>query len=67
MFYFQTAENDESVPEERRVYFLGTKTIRIVEDGKTRDRLLPKDTATVREITVASTKTKDLFLRSIKL
>ncbi len=42
IFYFQKAENDDQVPAERRVYFSGVKAIRIVEDGKTRDRLAAK-------------------------
>ncbi len=67
MFYLQKAENDDQVPVERRVYFSGTKAIRVVEDSKSRDRLTAKDAATAKAVTAASTKIKDLFLRSIKL
>lgn len=67
MFYFQKAENDAQMPTERRVYFSGIKAIRIVEDGKTRDKLTVKDAATVKEITAESTKIKEIFVRSIKL
>lgn len=67
IFYFQRAENDNMVPAERRVYFSGIRAVRIVEDGKTHDRLSVKDAATVRDITSASTKIKALFAGSIKL
>ncbi len=67
MFHFQKAENDDQAPAERRVYFSGIKAIRITEDGKTRDKLSAKDTATVKEITAESIKIKEIFVRSIKL
>ncbi len=67
MFYFQKSEGDDLDPDERRVYFYATKAVRIVEDGKLRDRLTAKDAAAVREIDARSKRIKDLFLRSIKL
>ncbi len=67
MFYFQKAENDDQTPTERRVYFSGIKAIRIIEDGKPRDKLTAKDATTVKEITTESTKIKEIFVRSIKL
>ncbi len=67
MFYLQKAEGDDTVPAERRVYFSGLKAIRIVEDGKTRDKLSVKDAATVREITAAGSKLMQIFKRSIDL
>lgn len=67
VFYFQKAENDTSVPAERRVYFNLGKAIRIVEDQKKRDRLTVANAATVKEILAQSAKIKDLFMRSIKL
>lgn len=67
MFYFQKTENDENAPAERRVYFSGGKTIRIVEDGKTRSGVNKKDVGTVREIVADSAKIKQLFISSIKL
>lgn len=67
MFYLQKAENDDQSPTERRVYFSGIKAIRVIEDGKTRDKLSLKDAATVREIRVESSKISDIFGRSIKL
>jgi len=67
MFYFQKAENDDQTPGERRIYFSGIKPVRIIEDGKTRDKLTAKDGAVVKEITSQSAKIKEMFSRSIKL
>lgn len=67
IFCFQKAENDDMSPAERRVYFSGPKAIRIIEDGKTRDRLSVKDIETVKEITGGSSIIKDVFMRSLKL
>ena len=67
MFYFQRAENDDQVPAERRIYFSGLKAIRMVEDGKTRDRLNVKDNKAVRYVNASNVVIKDLFDRSIKL
>lgn len=66
-FYFQKAENDDQLPAERRVYFSGVKAIRIVEDGKTRDRLTAKDLKTSADVGAESARIKDLFAKSIKL
>lgn len=67
MFCFQTAQNDDTLPAERRLYFSGVKAIRIIEDTKTRDRLTNKDLKTATDVVAQSSKIKDLFLRSIKL
>ncbi|CAN5476537.1 hypothetical protein BH10ACI3_BH10ACI3_08310 [soil metagenome] len=67
MFYSQTAENDDQTPAKRLAYFSAAKPIRIVEDGKTRDKLTAKDTATIKEITGQSRKIKEVFLKSINL
>lgn len=67
VFYFQTAENDELAPTERRLYFSLSRPIRINEEGKIRDRLTAKDLKTATEVLADSGKIKDLFLRSIKL
>ncbi len=67
IFYFQKADNDKLVPAERRVYFVGVRPIRIIEDGKTSDRLAIKSTAAIKDIVAESVKIKDLFLKSIKL
>jgi len=67
MFYFQKAENDSSVPAERRVYFSGTKTIRIIDDGKTRERFSATELKNIAEITRSSAKLKEIFTRSINL
>lgn len=67
MFHFQKAENDDQVPAERRVYFSGSKAVRVIEDGKVRDRLTAKDVQTVRDVTRSNARIKDLFIRSIQL
>ena len=67
MFYFQKAVNDDSVPAERRVYFSAGQPIRIVEDGKARDRINKNYAATVREIVANGAQIKQLFISSIKL
>lgn len=65
MFYFQKAEGDDQLPGERRVYFFGGKAFRVIEDGKTRDRLNAKDLANVKEIASSATKLKTMFKTSI--
>jgi len=67
IFYFQQSENDETVPAERRLYFDLAKPIRIIEDGRSRDRLSGKDLAVVREVAAANARIKDIFIKSIKL
>lgn len=67
IFYFQNALNDTDAPSERRVYFSGPKAIRIIEDGKSRDRLTATDLKTAAEIAAQSNKIKEIFIRSIKL
>jgi hypothetical protein len=67
IFYFQKAENDDQAPAERRVYFSLGKAIRIVEDGKTRDKLTVKDNAAVKEIAGDSLKIKGIFDSTTKL
>lgn len=67
IFYFQKAANDKMVPAERRVYFSGVRPIRVIEDGKTRDRLSIKGSAWIKELDGESARIKELFLKSIKL
>lgn len=67
LFYFQKAENDKTVPSERRVYFAGIRPIRVVDDGKTSDRLAIKAAASIKDIVAESAKIKELFVKSIKL
>jgi hypothetical protein len=67
MFYLKTAEGDDTVPAERRVYFSGLRMIRIIEDGKTRDRAAPKDAATIKAVTDQARRMKEIFVRSIGL
>ena len=67
IFYFQKAENDEQVPKERRIYFDAAKAIRIIDDGKQRDKLSAKDLAAARDALADGTRIKEIFTRSIKL
>ena len=67
LFYFQKAENDKLAPAERRVYFAGGRPIRVIEDGKTRDRLSIKSSGTLKDISFESAKIRELFLKSTKL
>lgn len=67
LFYFQSSENDELAPAERRIYFSGSKAVRVVEDGKSRDRLTTKDLGIVKDVLVLSGQIKEIFNRSIKL
>ncbi|MBP9664305.1 MAG: hypothetical protein KBD94_06750 [Pyrinomonadaceae bacterium] len=67
IFFRQKAENDATVPTERRVYFSGLKTLRIVEDGKARNRSTATDTKNIIEIRRAAGKLMDVFKRSIDL
>lgn len=67
LFYFQKADNDKMVPAERRAYFSGITPIRVIEDGKTRDRLAIKGSAWIKDLANESAKIKELFIKSIKL
>jgi len=67
LFYFQKAGNDDQVPAERRVYFNLGKAVRIIEDGKTRDKLTTTDTGMTKEIWEQGVKIRTLFISSTKL
>ncbi len=67
VFYFQKAENDELAPVERRIYFSIMRPVRVVEDGKQRDRLSANDIKTAQSVAAEALRIKDLFQRSIKL
>lgn len=67
LFYYQKAENDKMVPNERRAYFSGVTPIRVIEDGKTRDRFAIKSSGWIKGLAGESAKIKDLFQKSLKL
>lgn len=67
VFYVQKAENDEEVPTDRKIYFSAGKAIRIIDDGKSRDRMTAKDLKLTAETVRMSAKIKDLFVRSMNL
>ena len=67
IFYLQKAENDDMVPAERRLYFDASRAVRIIEDGRTRDKLTAADLRTAREVQAAAVKLRDVFNRTINL
>lgn len=67
LFYFQKAENDDQAPAERRVYFNLGKAVRVVEDGKTRDKLTVADIGIGKDVWNESVKIRTVFMNSIKL
>lgn len=67
LFYLQASQNDDKMPAERRVYFSRGKAVRVIEDNKTRDRLLASDMGVVKGIVAQSRQISDIFVRSIKL
>jgi hypothetical protein len=66
VFYYLKA-NENETPKETRVYFGGGKAIRIISDGKTRDKLTIDDLKTAREVLQKSAQVKELFNKSLKL
>lgn len=67
LLYFQKAENDEQTPADRRVYFNGARPVRILEDGKRRDKLNSKDLEVSRDAAAMSAKISGIFKSSIRL
>ena len=67
VFYYQRSQNDDSSPAERRIYFSLGRAIRIIEDGKSRDRLTAADTETVKAVVSLSAKLRSAFKLSIEL
>lgn len=66
VYFAGRAENDESLPASRQVYFSNQTAIRIVEDDGTRDRFSPADLKLVKNTIASAMAIKDLFQRSIK-
>ena len=68
-FTWQLGEGyrDETVPAERRIYFEAGRAIRVIEDGKTRDKLSAADLRSAREVQSAAVKLRDVFNRTINL
>ena len=55
------------VPAERRIYFDAGRAVRVIDDGKTRDKLSAADLRSAREVQAAAVKLRDVFLRTINL
>ncbi|MFZ1702619.1 MAG: hypothetical protein WBO10_03275 [Pyrinomonadaceae bacterium] len=68
VFHKHSYENDDKGPTKREVYFspLG-KPIRVIENGKARDKFSPLDNDVAADILKSAEKLKELFFRSIKL
>lgn len=62
IFYKQRAEND--APTERRVYFSNGKAFRIIEDGKSRDRMTREDITNISEVMKTGLKVREIFART---
>lgn len=67
IFYFQKAENDEMTPAESRIYYDAGRAIRVIIDGRTRDKLSAADLKKAREVHAAAVKLRDVFNRTINL
>ena len=67
IFYFQRSENDDVEPVERRVYFAAGKAVRVIEDGRSRDRLGKQDTLLAGTIAAKSVQFWNCFKRTIEL
>ncbi len=67
IFYFQRTENDAESAGETRLYLKASKVIRVIEDGKMRDRPTAKDAAAAKQMIDKARELRELFDRSIKL
>lgn len=66
-YFVRVSENDEQTPKEVRIYTEGMRALRIVENGKVRDKLNADDVRTEAEVRRNAAKLRDLFSRSIAL
>lgn len=66
-FYSRTAENDDQTPRELRIYTEGMRSLRMIENGKSRDKFNSADVKAEAEVRRTAAKIKDLFARSISL
>ena len=65
-YYAQRAENDNESPASREMYFAKNIAIRIVEDAKVRNKLLPKDLNNAKATVADVIAIKAIFQQSIK-
>jgi hypothetical protein len=66
-YFLRLAENDEQMPKELRIYTEGMRALRIVENGKSRDKFSSNDVKAEAEARRTAAKIRDLFIRSIAL
>lgn len=67
VFFGQTAENDDEVPDELHIYFALGKVIQVLGMGKVVNKLSAKHNEMIREVTADSAKIKTIFNSSLKL
>lgn len=60
IFFFERSE-DDSKPSERRIYFDSGKAFRIIDDGKTRDRLTEEDGIIANDVMATENKLRGIF------
>ncbi|HMT06608.1 MAG TPA: hypothetical protein PKA82_01285 [Pyrinomonadaceae bacterium] len=66
-YFARTSENDDQSPKEIRIYTEGMRALRIIENGKSRDKFSTADIKAESEARRDAAKIKDLFARSIAL
>jgi hypothetical protein len=66
-YFVRTAENDDQMPKELRIYTEGMRALRIVENSRSRDKLNAADVRAEADARKTAAKIRDLFLRSIAL
>lgn len=66
-FYLRTAENDDQTPKELKIYTEGMRALRILENGKSREKFNAADVKAEAETRKTAAKIRELFLRSIAL
>ena len=66
-YFARTSENDDQSPKEIRIYTEAMRFLRMIENGKSRDKFSAADVKAEAEARRDAAKIKDLFARSIAL
>ena len=66
-YFVRHTENDDQTPKELRIYTEGMRALRIVENGKSRDKFNATDVKAEAEARRSAAKIKELFVKSITL
>lgn len=67
LFSLQTAENDDTVPASRGLFFVGGKLVRVELGGKLRPTITADDRRAAADAVATSTRLKAIFANSLKL